>query len=64
MQQRRLIAHAEAERILRKAGYSQEEIDDALRDLPDPIDAERDNEALFKHGITAGGLMDRMGGSP
>ena len=64
MEQRRLITHAEAEQILRKAGYSQEQIDEALRDLPDPFDTERDAEALFRHGITAGGLMDRMGGSP
>lgn len=50
--------------MLRRAGYSSEQIEAALRDTPDPIDTERDAEALFKHGITAGTLIDRMGGSP
>lgn len=35
-----------------------------LRDLPDPIDRERDGGALFKLGLSADQLMDRMGGSP
>lgn len=64
MEKRRFLSHAEVERILRRAGYSQEQIVDVLRDLPDPIDTERDSEALFKQGISAGSLMDRMGGSP
>ena len=62
--EKRFIPHAEVEQILRRTGYSQEEIRDVLRDTPDPIDTERDSEVLFKHGITAGTLMDRMGGSP
>jgi hypothetical protein len=41
-----------------------QQIEDVLRDVPDPIDSERDAEALFQHGISVGGLMDRMGGSP
>jgi hypothetical protein len=61
---RRLVPHADAERILRNAGYSPQQIEDTLRDVPDPIDSERDAEALFRHGISVGGLMDRMGGSP
>ena len=64
MERKRLVSHAEAEQMLRRAGYSQEKIEDALRDAPDPIDTERDGELLFKHGITAGTLTDRMGGSP
>jgi hypothetical protein len=64
VEKRRLVSHAEAEKILRRAGYSHERIEDVLRHLPDPIDTERDGEALFKHGISAGSLMDRMGGSP
>jgi hypothetical protein len=64
VQQRRLVSHAEAKQILRRAGYSQEQIDHLLRHFPDPIDTERDAEALFKHGISADRLMDRMGGSP
>jgi hypothetical protein len=61
---RRLVSHAEAEQLLRRAGYSQERIEDVLRHFPDPIDTERDGEALFEHGLSAGSLMDRMGGSP
>ncbi len=50
--------------MLQTAGYTQEQIDDVLRDVPDPIDTERHRDALFKQGISVGSLMDRMGGSP
>jgi hypothetical protein len=62
--ERRLYTHAQAEQVLRKAGFSPEQIEDVLRDIPDPIDSERDAEALLKHGITRGVLTDRLGGSP
>ncbi len=64
MENRQLISHAEAERILLRAGYSRERIEDLLRHLPDPIDADRDAAELFKLGLSRGTLMDRMGGSP
>jgi hypothetical protein len=64
MEKRHLIAHAEAERILRRAGYSQEGIEEVLRHLPDPIDTERDANALAEYGVSRGSLIDRMGGSP
>jgi DNA-binding CsgD family transcriptional regulator len=64
VEKRRLISHAEAAQVLRHAGYSQERIREMLRDLPDPIDRERDSSALFKLGLSADQLMDRMGGSP
>jgi hypothetical protein len=49
--------------ILRRAGLP-ELADDALRDLPDPVD--RDQAAAWgvKSGINLGELMSRMGGSP
>jgi hypothetical protein len=50
--------------MLREAGYSKQEIEDLLRDLPDPIDADRDGMALVKRGITLANLTDRKGGSP
>jgi hypothetical protein len=59
-----LVSHAEVRRILLRAGYSEAKIKDVLRDVPDPIDTKRDGETLFKHGISAGSLMDQMGGSP
>jgi hypothetical protein len=64
MEKKRLISHAEAAQILRRAGFPQEQIDDALRELPDPIDTERYGDELLRHGISLGSLMDRMGGSP
>jgi hypothetical protein len=64
MEKRRLISHAEAAQIMRRAGYSQEQIDNALGQLPDPIDTERDGNVLVKHGMPPAALMDRMGGSP
>ena len=64
VEKRRLISHAEAAQVLRHAGYSHDQIRELLRDLPDPIDPERDGSALFELGLTAEKLMDRMGGSP
>ena len=61
---RHLFSHAEAKQILRRAGFHQEQIDDVLRDLPDPIDIERDGTALVKHGVSREQLIDRIGGSP
>jgi DNA-binding CsgD family transcriptional regulator len=41
-------------------------IEEAKRDLPDPIDTDRgiDIERLLQYGLTRDQLMDRMGGSP
>ena len=64
MQERHLVSHAEAGRLLRRAGYPPEQIEDLLRGLPDPIDTERDAAACFERGLSVGSLMDRMGGSP
>ena len=50
--------------MLRGLGYSKEEIEDLLRDLPDPIDSERDAVALVQRGLTFSKLTDRRGGSP
>jgi hypothetical protein len=49
--------------MLRKAGLP-EMADEALRDLPDPVD--RDQAAAWgvKAGINLGELISRMGGSP
>jgi hypothetical protein len=60
----RHVPHAAAERMLRRAGYSDQQIKGLLRKLPDPIDTERDGEVLFKHGISAGKLIERMGAGP
>jgi hypothetical protein len=41
-------------------------IEAAKRDLPDPIDTDRDidQERLLQYGLTRDQLIDRMGGSP
>jgi hypothetical protein len=41
-------------------------IEEAKRDLPDPIDTDRDLdlERLVQYGLTRDQLIDRMGGSP
>jgi hypothetical protein len=64
VEKKQSISHADATQVLRRAGYSQERIQELLRDLPDPIDPERDSVALVKRGMSAGELMDRMGASP
>ena len=50
--------------MLRKAGYPPELIEKMMRDLPDPIDTERDAEAFAKWGISEEALMARLGASP
>jgi hypothetical protein len=64
MQKSHLVSHAEAEQVLRRTGYPQEQIDDLLRHLPDPIDTERDAAALVQLGLSVGILVNQMGGSP
>jgi hypothetical protein len=48
---------------LRTAGLP-EMADDALRDLPDPVDSDQVAEWAVGYGINMGELMSRMGGSP
>jgi hypothetical protein len=49
---------------LRRAGYSDELINEILSQLPDPVDIRRDEEILARYGLTRERMMDRMGGSP
>ena len=62
--QRRISSHAEFCEVLRRAGYLTPHVQSVVRDLPDPIDFDRDGEALFETGITLDRLIDAMGGSP
>jgi hypothetical protein len=57
-------SHEEVARVLRRAGYSDEFIRELLSHVPDPIDLERDEETLARHGLSPERLMDSMGGSP
>lgn len=60
MEWRAVLSHAEAAQTLRRAGYSQDQIEDVLQPLPDPIDTARDGEALQEQGLSAGILLERM----
>jgi hypothetical protein len=62
--ERRLVSHAQAAKVFRKVGYTPEQIEEKLRDLPDPIDTTRYGDELYERGIDLAQLMDRMGGSP
>jgi hypothetical protein len=64
MEKRRPVSHADVKGMLQKAGYTEQQIDDVLRDVPDPIDPERHCDAFVKQGVSLGSLVDRMGGSP
>jgi hypothetical protein len=64
MQDHPLFSHPQVEEILTRAGYSQHQIAALLEDLPDPFDPERDKDILGRHGISLGGVMDRLGSSP
>jgi hypothetical protein len=57
-------SHAELQRVLRRAGYSDEFVRNVLSQLPDPIDLQRDQEILARFGLSPERLMDRMGASP
>ena len=49
--------------MLRKAGL-REAADEALRDLPDPVDLDRVREWGAEHGISRDDLISLAGGSP
>lgn len=48
---------------LRRLGYAQQ-ADEALNELPDPVDYERVLRFGEQHGVSRDELIDRMGGSP
>jgi DNA-directed RNA polymerase subunit H (RpoH/RPB5) len=58
------ISKAEATKVLRRVGISDEKIANILSELEDPIDVDRDAAVLAKYGINRDVLVDLMGGSP
>ena len=60
----RTLSKAEGVRVLRRAGYSTELIQEILDQLADPMDLDRDAPTLSRYGITREHLIDVMGGSP
>jgi hypothetical protein len=51
-------------RTLSRLGIAHETIEALRRELPDPVDIDRDGNLLLAHGITLDRLIDRRGGSP
>ena len=49
--------------MLRRLGFP-ELADVALRELPDPVDAEQLESWGMRHGVSKDDLVSRMGGSP
>ena len=49
--------------LLRKAGFH-EAADQAMEELPDPVDIEYAAEWGMRHGITRDALISQMGSSP
>jgi hypothetical protein len=49
--------------VLRTAGLP-ELADEALRDLPDPVDSEQVAAWAVPYGVNMGDLVSRVGGSP
>jgi hypothetical protein len=50
-------------RMLSRAGL-QDAAADALATLPDQVDVKDIEQFCTTHGLSAGSIMDRMGGSP
>jgi hypothetical protein len=58
------MSKAVAASSLRRAGLPADRIDEALAQVPDPFDLDRDEPALARHGVSCSYLIDSMGGSP
>jgi hypothetical protein len=56
--------HEKVTRLLRREGYSDGFISEVLRQLPEPVDVQRDQEILGHFGLSPEQLMDRMGAGP
>jgi hypothetical protein len=64
IQGQQTVTHLHARQVLRRAGFSAEQIDQILGQLPDPFDLDSDGSTLQRLGLTHDRLVDRMGGSP
>jgi hypothetical protein len=58
------MSHTEFRNVLHRAGYTATQAQEIIRGLPDPINFDRDGEALFSRGVWLDRLTDRVGGSP
>jgi hypothetical protein len=58
------LSHAEFARVLKRAGYPPDIIEEVAAQLADPIDVDRDAHILDRYNLTRGRLMQVMGASP
>jgi hypothetical protein len=56
------LSQDEFVRLLRRAGYEPELIQEIVAQLSDPIDVDRDAPILDRYGLNRERLMDRLGG--
>jgi hypothetical protein len=63
-QSSKIVSHAEARRLLGRAGIAWDDIEKIIAALPDPIDVDRDEQTLVGYGVTREYLVDALGGSP
>jgi hypothetical protein len=54
----------ELTRVLKRAGVPHALLKEALDQLPDPVDFDRDAAVLDRYGFTRTRVTDMMGGSP
>ena len=58
------LSQAEFARVLKRAGYPPDVIEEIAAQLEDPIDVDRDSQILERYNLTRGRLMQVMGASP
>lgn len=60
----RKMPKAEVTRVLERAGLPDDTIREILKELPDPVDLDRDTAVFDRHGLTPSRIADMLGGSP
>lgn len=60
----RTMPKDELTRVLERAGVPHDLLKEALDQLPDPVDFDRDAAVLDRYGFTRTRVTDMMGGSP
>jgi hypothetical protein len=60
----RTMPKDELTRVLERAGVPHAVLKEALDQLPDPVDFDRDAAVLDRYGLTRTRVTDMMGGSP
>lgn len=56
------VTHTQINAMLRRIGRTAD-IPEVLSQLPDPVDIDRDSEAMARFGLFPGQLMETLGGN-